>query len=618
MTIHHKSEEISLFSFAKELQGYSLESLRSDTLAAISVALLTVPQAMAYALLAGLPISCGIFAAIYASLVAAFFGSSRHLIVGPSNAIAILVQAGTAEFLYTYYRDINPAERSFMAVQILTQLTLMVSFFQILAAGFKLGRLTQFVSHSVVIGYISGTAIAVVINQLYTFLGIPRLQGVDSIYDRGLYLLTHLNLLHFPTAFIGVSCVALILGLRRMNKSIPAALVALISAGLFVHVIEIAPLGSLFSIFDSYPNQSFNNVMLVQDAGVLSEIVPVVQLPLIDLRDMNALLPLAFAIALLSIMETTSVAKSLAASTGQRLFINQEILGIGLGNFVSSLIGGLPISGNPGRSNVNYHSGALTRVSAVLNVTFVMLILLIFGAFLKLIPLAALAGLLLITVSNLVNSRQFLLCLKATQSDALVLVVTILSCIFFSFDSAFYIGVVISITSYLKKSSIPQLVEFEIDESGELKNIEYCSIHNHKSIRLIKVEGELFFGAADIFQSTLKNLAEDDTHTKVIILQLKNARDIDATVCLALQQLHDYLTGSNRHLILCGITQQTWDVINDSGLLYQFGKDNLFVFDERQPHHYLLKSLRRARELAETVNQAPEKLVVAETVITSA
>lgn len=618
MTIHHKSEEISFFSFGKEIQNYTSESLRSDTLAAISVALLTVPQAMAYALLAGLPISCGIFAAIYSSLVAALFGSSRHLIVGPSNAIAILVQAGTAEFLYTYYRDITPDERSFMAVQILTQLTLMVSFFQILAAGFKLGRLTQFVSHSVVVGYISGTAIAVVVNQMYTLLGIPRSQGVDSIYDRGLFLLTHLNLIHFPTAFIGASCIALIFFLRRMNNNIPAALVTLIIAGLFVHVIEIAPLGSLLSIFDSYPNQNFNNIMLVQDAGVLSEILPVVQLPLIDLRDMNALLPLAFAIALLSIMETTSVAKSLAASTGQRLFINQEILGIALGNFTSSLVGGLPISGNPGRSNVNYHSGALTRVSAVLNVIFIVLILFIFGAFLKLIPLAALAGLLLVTVSKLVNSRQFLLCLKATQSDAVVLVVTILSCIFFSFDVAFYIGIVISITSYLKKSSIPRLVEFEIDETGELKNIEYCSIHNHKSIRLIKVEGELFFGAADIFQSTLKNLAEDDTHTKVIILQLKNARDIDATVCLALQQLHDYLTGSNRHLILCGITQQTWDVINDSGLLYQFGKDNLFVFDERHPHHYLLKALRRARELASGAKEEPQEICVKEPAVTPA
>ena len=158
-------DDISLFSFKRELSGYSWDTFAQDSAAAFSVALLTVPQAMAYALLAGLPLSAGIFAAVYSSIIAAIFGSSRHLIVGPSNAIAILIQAGTAELLFTYYRGVEGFEKEMLALQILTQLTMLVGIIQVLVAGCKLGRLTQFVSHSVVIAYITGTVLAVFVSH---------------------------------------------------------------------------------------------------------------------------------------------------------------------------------------------------------------------------------------------------------------------------------------------------------------------------------------------------------------------------------------------------------------------------------------------------------------------
>ncbi len=599
------AEEISFLSFKQDLKGYRKETLFADAYAAITVAMLTLPQAMAYAMLAGLPISCGIFAAIYSSLIASIFGSSKHLIVGPSNAIAILVQAGTSEIIFTYYRDIGPAERELMAVQILTTLTLLIGFFQILAVGLKLGRLSQFISHSVVIGYIMGTTIAVVINQIFTLLGIPRMPGVHSLYERGVYLLYHLNEFHVPTAIIGIFSLSLILILKRINKRIPAAFITLVVTGIFIHLAHLTLdfFGEGFFDFSSSAKLSLEGIQRVGDNGILSEVIPRIDFPYFDMRDMNALLPTAFAIAVLSVMETSSAAKSVAANSGQRLSNNQEILGIGLGNLTSSLIGGMPVSGSPSRSSINYQSGAETRVSAILNVFFVMLTLIIFNYFIGLIPLPALAALLLFTAISVVNRNQFLLCFKATRSDALVLGVTVLSCIFFSFDIAFYIGVGMSITLYLKKAAIPQLVEFEVDDDGELKNINHCKIQAHRSIRVIKVEGELFFGAADLFQSTLKAIAEDDTHTKVIILQLKNARDIDATVCLALQQLHNYLRSSGRHLLACGLTEPIWDVLNDSGLIDKLGKDNLFVFDERHPQQYMQKAIQRAKELQRDVKE---------------
>lgn len=596
MAIHYTSDDISLFSFKKELTSYSWGTFRQDAMAAFSVALLTVPQAMAYALLAGLPLSCGLLSAIYSSMVAALFGSSRHLIVGPSNAIAILVQSVTAEIMFTYYRDMDGVNQELVAIQVLSQLVLLVSVMQILAAGCKLGRLTQFVSHSVMIGYLAGTAMAMVVSQLYTFLGVTGMLGEHSLYEKSVYLITHLQQSHWPTALVGVGSLIVLLVFRHTDKRIPVPLIMLVLAGVAVHLMHM-----FFADFsvdtEGAQLDRWGKVLLVGDTGEFTDIWPRLSLPFFDIRIMNHLLPVAFAIALLSVLETISVSKSLAANSGQHLSMNQEIFGSGLGNLLSAFLFAMPVAGSASRSSISYANGAQTRFAAVLNGVCVALVLLCFNSLIMHIPLAALSALLLVTAANIVNPRQFFLCLKATSSDAFVLWITTLSCIFFSLDIAFYIGVIISITLYLKKAAIPQLVEYDIDDAGELHNLNSMQSQQHKTIRVIKVEGELFFGAADLFQRTLKAFAEDDTSTRVIILQLKNARDIDATGCLALQQLCDYMKSSGRHLLACGITQQIWDVLSNSGMVAQLGKENLFVFDERHPHMYMLRAMQRARAI---------------------
>jgi sulfate permease, SulP family len=593
MPRNYHNDDISFFPFRKELQGYSWDTLRKDAFAAVNVALINVPQAIAYTLLAGLPLFCGLFAVIYSSFIAACFGSSRHLVVGPSNAMAILIQGGTSAILFTYFRDVNGAEKQLLAVQILTMLCLMVGLFQILAAWGKLGRLTQFISYSVIVGYITGTAGAVMINQLFVFLGIDPLPGVHPLYEQAVHLVTHIQEFHLFTLLIGLGSLILLMVLKKVSKKIPAGVVTLAGSALAVHLVYYYFADSDFQFL----KEQILEISLVQDNGVLTEIFPHFAFPFFDGRVMSALLPVAFAVALLSIMETTSVAKSVASNSGQRLSTNQEMFGVGLGNLFSAFISAMPISGSMIRTTVNYTNGAQTRFSAMLNACFVALILYIFSFFVNHIPLAALSAFLLVTAISIVNLKQVLLCLKATQGDSFVLVATFLSCFLFSLDIAFYIGIVLSIILYLRKAAVPHLVEYEVDENGEYTNVDLTHSFEPRKIRIIKVEGELFFGAADLFQTTLKAFAKDDKNTKVIILQLKNARDIDATVCLALQQLNDYLRNSGRFLILCGITQQVWDVLSDSGLVELIRKENLFIFDERNPYQYILKAIQRAKEL---------------------
>lgn len=597
MTINYLSDDISFTDLKKDLQNSTWKSFRKDAFSAFSVALLTVPQAMAYAILAGLPISCGLFAAIFSSCLAAFMGSSRHMVVGPTNAIAILIQAGVSEILYSSYRHLSEPDKEFMAVQILTQLSLLTGICQIVVASCKLGRLTQFVSHSVIIGYMAGTAIAVVINQSFLLMGIDRLPGIHSLFENGVYLLSHLHQIHLPTIVIGVGSILVLATLKKISKYIPAGVIVLAASAAIVHYMD----------WSSYViDTDVQTVNLIGDNGEIFELFPVVRFPFFDLGIMNSLIPIAFALALLNVMETVSVAKSVAANSGQRLSTNQEIFGLGCGNFLSAFIGAMPISGSAIRSNVNHISGAQTRFSSILNSIFVWLIIIILGFYVNRIPLAALSAMLLVNAVHIVNLKQLRICLKATNSDALVLWVTLLSCVFFSLDIAFYIGIGISVISYLRKSAVPQLVEYEIDEHGELHLLDFNAASQNRRIRVIKVEGELFFGAADIFQRTLKGLAEDDTSTRVIILQLKNARDMDATACVALQQLYEYLQGSKRHLILCGLMRPVWEVLSDSGLIQLIGKENLFLFDEKHPHLYLQKALQRSNELLE-LEREPER-----------
>jgi len=596
---NHHIDEISLFPLKKELNDYNWNTFRQDLAAGFAIALVTLPQAMGYALLAGLPLYCGLFAAIYSSMIAALFGSSRHLVVGPSNAMAILLQSGTLGILFTYYRDLGGIERDAMALQITIQLSLLVGILQLVAAGFKLGRLTQFVSHSVIVGYMAGTAIALVINQLFPFFGITRLSGVHSFYERGVYLVSQLSNIHGPTALVGLGSLLLIVVLKKIDKRVPAAVITFFIAGFAVHYLGLDQYTTEAGLVDPFSEESVHKVLLIGDVTSSLDVFPAFEWPYLDMGIMNALLPVAVALALVSVMESTSIAKSIAVSSGQRLSVNQEIFGISLGNLLSSTFAGMPISGSASRTSLNYNYGAQTRFAVIICAISVSVMLFSFGELVSYIPLASLAGLLLYTAINIINAKQFFLCLKATGSDAFVLWLTTISCIFFSLDVAFYIGIALSITLYLKKASVPQLKEYDVDEHGDLKNIDYTHPHEiQRQIRVIKVEGELFFGAADLFQTTLKSFAEDDTSTRVIILQLKNARDIDATACLALEQLYEYLRGSGRHLIACGLTWQIWEVLSDSGVVELIGKENLFVFDERHPHQYMQKALVRAKELA--------------------
>lgn len=592
MRINQYFDTISFLPFRNEFVGYSTPTMIRDLMAGISVALLTMPQAMAYALIAGLPLSAGLFSAIFSAFIATLFGSSRYLILGPSNAIAILIQFATVEVISNHYANLAGAERDMMTLQVLSQISLLVAGFQLLATSFGLGRLTHFVSQPVIIGYISGVAVAILINQFNIFLGIPASDDVQSLFGKATYLLRNLKSFHGMTLLIGLGSYFSLMFLKRWDKRVPAAALTFILASFFVYFME------------GLNPDDVREVLLVGDVGDLAGMEPYFSLPYFDLTLMNELLPVAFAVALLSILETNSVAKTVSAKTGEPCVISQDIMALGMGNLVSAFAGAMPISGSTSRTVLNIASGAQTRLASLFAALFVGICVYVFGDLVMHIPLATLSALLITTAFNIVNKKQLLLCLKATRADARVFWITFLACIFFSIDIAFYIGVCISIISYLKKAAVPLVTQFVIDKTGKLKKLELCSPDEVGNVRFIKVKGELFFGAVDLFQATLKSIAEDSKGTKVIMLHLKNARDIDGTACLAIQQLYEYLNSSGRYLLITGPSLPVWEVLSNSGIVALLGKENIFLIDDTQPTFYMDRAIKRAQSLAAVNEEA--------------
>lgn len=609
MKIYQFFDDISFLGLRNDLARCTPSNLKKDLIASCNVALITIPQAIVFSLAAGLPISCGLLTAIFAAMVTAIFGSSSHLAVGASNTIAILIQSGMLQILHNNFRDLTGPDRDQMVFNILTQLTLLIAVFQILAAFFRLGRLTQFVSHSVIEGYLVGVTCAIGVTQLYSLLGIPVYQGVHSVYERAIHLISNSVAIDYSTTLVGLLSLALLIGIRRIDKRLPAGIITLIIVSALVYVEGLLETVGFFGLMEPQSLDQVHHVSLVSDSGILSELNFGIFMPYFNTAIMNDILSLAFAISLLSVLETVTLAKSIAVHSGQRLSVNQEILGLGMGHLVSAFIGGMPMSASASRSNLNYHSGAQTRFASVFSACLVGILVFFFEPLVSKIPLASLAALLLVTVLNIVNVKQLSLCFRATTHDAFVLWITILSCIFFSLDVAFYIGVALSIILYLKKASAPHVIEYDLEEDGSFHNISPTNRLEPRNIRFIKVEGELFFGAADILQTTLQSFAVGGSKTKVLILQMKNARDMDATACLALQQLNNYLIQSNRFLVVCGITPQVWQVLFNSGVAGQIGQDNLFLFEEQHPKLHMQQALKRAKALiAALPAERPEEL----------
>lgn len=590
------TEKIDFVPRVGSLGTYSKVKLGWDLKAAMNVTMLALPQAIAYAAIANLDIIYGVVSAAVAAMVAPLFSSSRFNVLGPTNATALMV--------FSFF-SVNPVLQDRIH-ELLPLLVILIALVSMVGASLKVADLLQYVSRSVLVGYTAGAAVLIIGNQLKPLLGLSSyIDSAKTATFFGLVVELAKSLSHIdwvPVA-IGAGTLAIYLTFKRWKKAWPAFSIAL--------VLGSAIFGSLIH-FDI---GLFGGQATFHTFG-FDELVP--RMPDFFRReifnDISAMIGLALAIAFLASLENTLMAKTISSQTGERADVNQDMLSIGFANLGSALAGGMPASGSLTRSMLNFRSGAMTKAAPVFTGLFtLMLVILIAWSkesglnLIDYIPKAALAVLVIAISFSLFNTHQIRICLRSTSDDAVVIVFTFLSTLLAPLHVAIFIGVAISITLFLRKASKPYLTEYEFNETGELREREGKTARPIPAISIVHVEGDLFFGASEIFRTQIQRIVADPA-IKVIILRLKNARHLDATSVMALEDLVHFMRRQELHLLISGATKDVYKVLKRSGILEVLqegadraqGESNIFLTMPSNPNISTRGALRRAQQLLGT------------------
>lgn len=589
-------DRVALAPFVRDLRRYDVGKLRRDAWAAANVTVLALAQGIAFAAIAGLPVVYGIISTAVAAFVAPLFAGSRHTVLGPTNA--------TAFMLFSFF-SVNP-ELMARFDELIPLLVLMVGLAATAGALFRVADLLQYVSRSVLVGYMSGAAVLIVANQLKPLLGLEaHLQGGSTSTFVGLLvaLARELPRTHWVSVLVGCVTLLIFVAVRRLRPSWPAFAVALvISSASFGTLIRlgVAP----FKREATFTTFNMEDLMLKMPHLVRADIF----------SDISALLSIAFALAFLASLENTLMAKTLASQTGDRPDVNQDMLSVGCANVAVAFAGGMPASGSLTRSMLNYESGAQTRfaslISGVYTMAFAVLIAASVGWGVPLIdyvPKAALAALVIALSLSLFNIRHIRICLQSTTDDAAVLIITFIATLLAPLHVAIFIGVAVSIMLFLRKASRPHLIEYEFSDAGELREMGEKRQRPIPAISIVHVEGDLFFGAAELFRTQIQRTVSDPA-IQVIILRLKNARHLDATSVMALEDLILFMRKKGLHLIVSGATREVYRVLKKSGILITLqngcdrraGESNLFLTNPRNPNLSTRAALKRAQQVLGT------------------
>jgi SulP family sulfate permease len=539
----------------EELRRYSWRTFGGDLTAGLTVATVAVPQAMAYATLAGLPPQYGLYTAIVMTAVGALFASSRQLINGPTNALSIALLSGLA---------MMPEGEKVSAAVLLTFL---VGIIQLGISLLRLGDLTRYVSHSVIVGFTLGASALLVLDQMKNLFGYEARGGLgDHFLVRFWLSLTTGGGVHWPTFLIGAGTIVLVAAVRRFNDflrrrgarfPIPQHLVALILMALLVWGLGL----------DGYG---------VKIVGAIPAALPGFQVPDLRWDRVRLLADNAFALAVLGLLEAVAMSKAIATRTGQPLDIHQQCLSEGAANLAGSFFQCIPGSGSLTRSAINQQAGAVTQWSGVFSAVAVAVTVLLFAPLAQFIPRASLAGLLMLAAFRMVHRDQLVFHLRATRLDTGVVIATALAAVAVSVEFCIVIGVFLSFVLYVPRAAQIRLTRFALTPEQRLRE---CLPGEPPAGRLLvySLEGELFFGVEpelDKHLTTIRHAAQKEVGA--VLLILKQARNPDASFLSLLGTFHDHLRRRGVSLLLCGVQADLSKALANTSLDGEIGDSRIF------------------------------------------
>jgi SulP family sulfate permease len=539
---------LPFLSWAKQT---TLVSARQDAMAGLTGAIIVLPQGVAYALIAGLPPEYGLYAAIVPAIVAALFGSSWHLISGPTAALSIVVfttisplaQAGTTSY-----------------ISLVLTLTLMAGLFQLMLSLARLGSLVNFVSHSVVVGFTSGAAVVIATSQVKNALGLTLESSGNFILN---WVAAADNILstHLPSLLIAALTLSTLIVLKRWRKKWPNMLIAMVVGSVATQILLLTPWSAA------------NQIALV---GEIPSQLPPISAPIMSWELLRQLAPGAMALGLLGLVEAVSIARSVATRSGQRIHGNQEFIGQALSNILGSFSSSYATSGSFTRTGVNYEAGATSPLAALFAALFLAVIVLLFAPLAAYITLPSMAAILLMVAWNLIDWHHIKIIYRAGKNEAMVFNVTFAATLLLPMEFAIYLGVLLSLVLYLRRTSKPNIsaLASSASHSGSKKLVsaKRSGLPECEVVKIIRIDGSLFFGAVDYVQSTL--MAIEHKHVLIVASGI-NFIDLAGTELLANEAKR--LAAKGGGLYLCNLNGRVIKPIIRNGHLNTIGKRNIFA-----------------------------------------
>ena len=547
------------------LRTYSLDTFRRDLIAGLTVAAVAVPQAMAYASIVGLPVEYGLYTAMVMTAVGALFDSSKQLINGPTNAISIAVLSAVSGLGLVEQQDI-------IAAAVL--MALLIGIIQTGIALLRLGDLTRYISHAVIVGFTTGASLLLVLDQFKNLLGMAAKGGPHDHFLMRLWLTLSQKTSPNPHAVaIGLGTIVFVLGVgwinRRFRWRIPELLLGVILAAAVVWAGEL----------DKPQKDQAGNIVRAE-VSVIKTIprkLPEFRVPSGDWSQVRQLSGSALAIGLLGVLEAMAMAKAIAARTGQRLDMNQQCLSEGLANTVGSFFQCYPGSGSLTRSAINHQAGGVTQWSGVVSAVAVGVTVLLFAPYAYYIPKAALAGMLMVSAFRMIDSHKLAFHMRVTRMDAVIVLATAISAVAVSVEFCILIGTFVSFLIYLPRAARISMTELVLAKDGMMRERipadPPCS-----RILIYSIEGELFFGSSGELETELAKV-EDRTAggVRVVLLRLKYARNVDGVCLDVLERFIQKMTDLKVTVILCGVRGDLLKVIQNVGWEKWLGPKRIFA-----------------------------------------
>jgi sulfate permease, SulP family len=539
---------VPFFSWIRELRD--AKTLKADVVAGITVAMVLVPQSMAYAQLAGLPPYFGLYASFLPPIVASFFGSSRQLATGPVAVVSLLTAASLEPLAVA-------GSEGFLAYAM--ALAILVGVFQMCLGLLRLGVVVDLLSHPVVVGFTNAGAIIIATSQLGKLFGVS-VEKAEHHYETVINTVkVAMTSTHIPTLLMAILAISIMVGLKRYIPRVPGVLAAVAVTTILSWFLEFEAKGGAV-------------------VGVVPDGLPALSLPVFSSDVLLQLMASAVVISLIGFMEAIAIAKAMAARTRQRLDTNQELVGQGLSNIVSGMFSGYPVSGSFSRSAVNINAGAMTGFSAVVTGAVVGLTLLFLTPLLYHLPVATLGSVIILAVINLVKVSPIVHAWRAQPHDAVVSVITFALTLYLAphLEFGVLMGVLLSLALFVIRSMRPRVAVLSRYKDGTLRDIAVFPLPTSEFISVVRFDGSLYFANAGYFEDKILEVVAVNPKLRYIVIDATGINQMDATGEEVLHHLAERLEDHGIQLVVAGMKKQFMDVIRRTRLIEYLGEEHFF------------------------------------------